>query len=102
MEKPYEDLLGVLSAYVDHVYFQPPETAKLKYPCAIVSLSDMHQVRSDNGTYLINTEYDVMIISRDSTNTIAHELLENLKYCRFDRRFISDNLTHDVINVYWC
>ncbi len=35
-----------------HVYFQPPESVRLTYPCIIYNLDDFDVKRADNELYL--------------------------------------------------
>ena len=90
-----EEILG--SKYV---YFQPPETIKLKYPCIIYSLSDIYTRNADDRHYSMQKVYTVSVISRDPDNTIAETILEMPK-TRFDRRYVADNLYHDILTLYY-
>lgn len=90
-----EEILGSTN-----VYFQPPETIKLKYPCIIYSLSDIYARSADDLHYSMQKAYNIMIISRDPDNTIAESILE-LPKTRFDRRYVAENLYHDILTLYY-
>ena len=83
-----------------YVYFQPPETIKLKYPCIIYSLADIYTRNADDMHYSMQKVYNVSVISRDPDNTIAESILEMPK-TRFDRRYVADNLYHDILTLYY-
>ena len=95
LQRQLEEILG--SKYV---YFQPPESIKLNYPCIIYSLSDIYARNADDMHYSMQKAYNIMVISRDPDNTIAESILE-LPKTRFDRRYVVDNLYHDILTLYY-
>ena len=95
LQSRFEEILG--SKYV---YFQPPESIKLKYPCIIYSLADIYTRNADDRHYSMQKVYNVSVISRDPDNTIAESILEMPK-TRFDRRYVADNLYHDILTLYY-
>lgn len=95
LQHRFEEVLGS-----KNVYFQPPETIKLKYPCIIYSLADIYTRNADDSHYTMQKVYNVTVISRDPDNTIAEVLLRYPK-TRFDRRYVADNLYHDILTLYY-
>lgn len=83
-----------------NVYYQPPESIKLKYPCIIYSLTDIYTRNADDRHYTMQKVYTITAISRDPDNTIAESILEFPK-TRFDRRYVADNLYHDILTLYY-
>lgn len=102
MAKPREELQTLLEGILGsrNVYFQPPESVKLKYPCIIYERSNIHTNSADNMPYLNHKRYTVIIIDEDPDSEIPEKLLD-LKYCDFDRHFTSDQLNHDVFTLYF-
>ena len=103
MARPREELQTVLESVLGtrEVYFQPPESFKLKYPCIIYELSRIRNRKANNTIYLRNRQYTVTIIDEDCDTELPDKLCDKLEYCQFDRRFITDNLYHDVFTVYF-
>ena len=95
LQSRFEEILGS-----SNVYFQPPETLKLKYPCIIYSLSDIYARSADDSHYSMQKAYTITVISRDPDNAIAESLLAYPK-TRFDRRYVVDNLYHDILTLYY-
>lgn len=93
------DLNDLLLTICSNVYFQPPETVKLKYPCIIYSLSVLDNAFADNKPYLHRKRYTVMVIDRDPDSLIPGVVAE-LPYCRHDRSYTVDNLYHHVFTLY--
>jgi hypothetical protein len=91
-----EEILGSTN-----VYYQPPESIKLKYPCIIYSLADIYTRKADDRHYTMQKNYSVTVISRDPDNTIAESILLAFPMTNFDRRYVVDNLYHDVITLYY-
>ena len=92
-------LLGVLGS--SNVYFQPPETAKIRYPAIIYNLSDYYHRQADNFNYINNERYTVTYIHKDPDIDLTKEMFNSFSMCRFDRRYVKDNLYHDVYSVYY-
>ena len=83
------------------VYFQPPAGQKIEYPCIIYQLQNLDVDYADDITYRKHTHYLVTLIGFDPDNDDLIDKLLELRYCSFDRRFISDNLYHDVFDLYY-
>ena len=83
-----------------NVYFQPPESIKLKYPCIVYERSYVQTLKADNLNYISINRYTVTVIDKNPDSGIADKLL-NLPYTSFDRHFVSDNLNHDVLTLYY-
>lgn len=83
-----------------NVYYQPPETVKLTYPCIIYSLSSIAVNHADNREYKRVRKYDVTLIHKDPDNAILDELAI-FPYCSFDRHYISNGLHHYVYTLFY-
>lgn len=90
-----EELLGS-----SNVYFQPPATVKMKYPCIVYEHNPTRKLRADNGTHVLFHPYLVTVIYRDPDSDLPDKLAV-LPYCEHNRHFTSDNLYHDVFVLYY-
>jgi len=84
-----------------NTYFQPPENTKLKYPCCIYELSGYDEKRANNKLYGYVKRYQVTFISDNVDNDYYERIMSTIPMCKFDRRFIVDNLYHDVFSIYY-
>lgn len=84
-----------------NVYFQPPENLKLKYPCIVYTLNSPRVLFADDIIFLKRRRYEVTYINSDPVSPVTDRIHEELMYCHFDRRFVSDNMYHDVFNLYY-
>lgn len=95
------DIINITESDGDrHVYFQPPESLKMKYPAIRYSLRDMGKTKANNKTYNKLMSYEIIVIDKNPDSSIPFKVLE-LSYCRFDRFYIADNLNHYVFTIYY-
>jgi len=85
----------------DNLYFQPPASVKLHYPCIIYSLSRINSRKANNHFYFGHKKYDIQVIDKDPDSTIPEALLEHFPMCSYDRTFVSDNLNHFNLSLYY-
>lgn len=90
-----EDILGS-----KNVYYQPPETVKLKYPCIIYELDEMDSFKADNIKYYKYKVYSVMVIYKNADSDLP-DLIDDLPMCIHQRSYTSNNLYHDVFRLYF-
>ena len=96
LQTKLETLLGSRN-----VYFQPPETVKLAYPAIIYNLSDINVQYADNTAYAAQKRYTVTFIHKNPDMDYFTEMMTVFPWCSFDRRFVNDNLYHDVYTLYF-
>lgn len=90
----------VLKDICPNVYFQPPPSVSLKYPCIIYERKNIDQQFADNIPYTQAIRYTLTVISKDPDDEIVIKVSQ-LPMALYDRFFTSDNLNHDVFNVYY-
>ena len=93
------DLDAKFKMIVPHVYFQPPESVKLSYPCIVYQLDDHSEFHADDTTYLRMRRYSVTYITKNPDD-LNVETIADMKYCRLNRFFTNDNLNHYVYTIY--
>ena len=82
-----------------HVYFQPPESLKMKYEAIRYSRKNIPSMYANNLVYKNKICYEVILISRDPDSKYISRLLL-LPYSSYDRHYVADNLHHDVFTIY--
>lgn len=83
-----------------NVYFQPPDSVELKYPCIIYKLGDIDTTFANNKPYSYGTRYTVTLIDKNPDNSIVDKI-KALPLCAFDRAYVSNNLNHYSFNLYY-
>ena len=94
----HEELCELLGSR--NVYFQPPESIKLTYPCIVYSMSGVFKLNANNRLYKSRNSYEVIVIDRNPDTDIYTRILEHFPMCRFDRMYVSDNLNHYALTLY--
>ena len=90
-----EDVLGS-----SNVYFQPPPSLQMIYPCIVYQREAMDVKFANDSTYLNKQRYSITVIARDPDNEIPLKVAQ-LRYCLYDRFYVADNLNHDVFTLYF-
>lgn len=84
----------------DQVYFQPPESMRIKYPCVVYELEDLTPVYADDLTYLLHDSYQITYMTHDPDDCNIKRIAA-LPQVRFSRYFSADNLNHYVYIMYY-
>ena len=95
LHKKLCDILGTTN-----VYFQPPETIKIKYPCVIYERSSNNVKFADDNPYTTRRRYTLTVIDKDPDSELPDKI-SMLPLCTSDRMFTSDNLNHYVFDIYY-
>ena len=83
-----------------NVYYQAPETLKMKYPAIRYSRRDIDVRIADDIKYSKTNCYELIVISKTPDHPVIEKLLD-LQYCSYDRHYVSDNLNHDTLTLYY-
>ena len=82
-----------------NVYFQPPESVKMKYPAIVYSRNRIENTSADNVVYRQSVRYTITVIDRDPDSEIV-ERISQIPRIMFDRSYVSDNLNHDTFTLF--
>lgn len=94
----HAELIKILGC--DHVYFQPPESLKIKYPAIVYSLSDISNDHANNHAYKQDRYYMVTYISKEPESAVVDKL-SWMDCTKFNRSYRADNLNHTVFTIYY-
>lgn len=95
-----QSVIGVRSDGKANVYFQPPATVNLNYPCIMYRLNDIDTSFANDNPYVCDKKYQITVIDPDPDSLIPDKISQ-LPKCVFDRPFTADNLNHYVFNIYF-
>lgn len=96
LQDELEEILGS-----KNVYFQPPSSTSLKYPCIIYNLTRTNAIRADNRIYKATNEYHVKHIFKSLENEKKDEILNHFLMISHDSRFIADKLYNDEFTLFY-
>lgn len=94
----HNKLVAILGS--TNVYFQPPATIQMKYPCIIYKRDGYSGARANDRLYLGMKRYSVTVVDRNPDSAIPDRMLE-LPYCSFSTHFAADGLNHDIYSLYY-
>ena len=84
-----------------NVYFQPPESMKIKYPAIVYKVATRDDLRADDIRYRGYVGYDGIFITRDPDSTTMDDLYDNFTYMSSGRPYTTDNLHHNPFTIYF-
>ena len=83
----------------DNVYFDPPESVKMKYEAIRYSRKKIESRFANNSVYKQDDCYEVIAIYRNPDSELPRKI-SLLPKCSHDRHYVADNLHHDVFTIY--
>lgn len=95
----HEELCELLGSR--NVYFQPPESVKLRYPCIVYQRNTGDTQFANNNPYTFKLQYMVTAITKDPDSELIEKIAWHFPMSRMDRHFTADNLNHDVFMIYY-
>lgn len=83
-----------------NVYFQPPESVKMRYPAIVYSRNRIENTSADNTVYKQDVSYKITVIDQDPDSEIV-ERVSAIPGIMYDRPYVSNNLNHDVFTLFY-
>ena len=94
----HEKLVEILGSR--NVYFQPPSSLRLTYPCIVYKLQDIDEKFANDKLYIRKKRYIITIIDTNPDSLIPDKIAQ-LPRTTFDRYYPADNLNHYVYLTYF-
>lgn len=95
LQTAFEEFLGS-----PNVYFRPPESKKMAYPCIVYDVRSGDSRYANNSTYIFHRSYDVQIIHKEADTDLIERFVFTFPKSKFDRSFKMDNLNHENFILY--
>lgn len=83
-----------------NVYFQPPASIEMKYPCIVYQNDYAITKAANNAPYLHVQRYLVTVIDRNPDGPIRAKVAA-LPLCLYNRGYSVDGLNHDAFKLYF-
>ena len=102
MAKPGSELKPILVDILgsNNVYFQPPATVQMEYPCIVYHRDYAKTEFADDLPYGHAIRYAVMVIDKNPDSDIPDKVAK-LPTCVLDRFYTADNLNHNVYKLFF-
>ena len=100
MARPRTELHEILVEILGsrNVYFQPPSSIRMQYPCIVYEWNRNSTKHANNDRYHVLRDYQVTVIDRDPDSGIP-DMVEALPYCSMSTTMVMDNLHQFVFNL---
>lgn len=95
----FRDELASIAGDMIKLYYQPPDTVRMTYPCIVYSLSDVDLVKANDSVYINNRTYRVQYIDRSTSMDIPEKLIEGFQFVKFIDRSVIENLNHTTLEI---
>lgn len=84
-----------------NVYFQPPESLKMKYPCIRYTRSGVDKQNANDRLYKSINQYEGVVIDSDPDSRIPEILIGHFPMCSIGRGYTADGLNHTPFTMYY-
>lgn len=81
------------------VYYQPPPTVKMVYPCIRYTRSRIIFRYANGRPYKEELAYQLIVIDTNPDSNIVSQVA-SLPYCRHESHYTADGLHHDAFTIY--
>lgn len=96
LQTKLEELIGNTN-----VYFQPPASVSLSYPCVVYSIGNGDAKHANDSIYQYVNSYTLTFIYKKPNIDIIEKVLRELPMCSLNTTYCSENLNHYIFTVYY-
>lgn len=96
LQEELEDVLGSAN-----VYFQPPESIKLEFPCIIYKRNRPYNQYADNLSYLFMNSYNILYIDSDPDNDMTERMRHHFSRLNIGSPYVADGRYHHPFDLYY-
>ena len=82
------------------LYFQPPDSIKMTYPCLMYEWDSADTEFADDNPYIVRKRYRLMVITRNPDDKLPEKIL-TLPSAIMVRHYTEKNLHYYVFNLYF-
>ena len=96
LQTEFEELMGN-----SNVYFNPPASFKMSYPCIRYKGSGKDLKRANNKIYGMVDRYEGVVIDYNPDSEMPNTLLNHFQLCSIGSPYVADNLIHFPFTIYY-
>lgn len=90
----HHKLVDILGS--ENVYYNPPESQKLNFPCIVYNLSYIEQIHADNIKYIDYTTYKITVVSKNPDHPAIRSILD-IPMTKFSTNYVKNGFYHCVL-----
>lgn len=87
--------------YLEKVYFQPPESVRLEFPCIVYKWDGNSDKHADDTIYNSRRHYSITIVDSNPDSVIPGVFQKNFTYAKLDGTYTSDGMNHWRYSLYF-
>ena len=84
-----------------NVYFQPPETMRLEYPCIVYFKKALPVNYANNKIYKKKQSYTLTYVDKNPDSEMPNTILHAFSFIRTDSYYRSEGLNHTKFTLYF-
>ena len=84
-----------------NVYFQPPETMRLEYPCIVYFKNALPVNYANNKIYKKKQAYTLTYVDKNPDSEMPNTILRAFSFIRTDSYYRSEGLNHTKFTLYF-
>lgn len=84
-----------------NVYYQPPASLKMSYPCIRYYKKGNSAVHADDKVYKHVNRYEGIVIDPNPDSEIADTIVYHFEMCSLGQGYTADNLNHFPFTLYY-
>ena len=95
-EELHDLLVDILGS--NHVYYDPPESVKIRYPAIVYHMNHISNRYANSRIYNNTFTFTATLIDEDPESEIVEKML-SIPYCKHNQHYQSNGMTHDVFTI---
>lgn len=95
------ELHSALLPFCPNVYFQPPSSVKMVYPCIVYAKVSKLKLYGSDVAHVTKQEYRLTIMDTNPDSTIPEQIEDAFEYCNEYQRMTVSNLNHIFLSLYY-
>lgn len=99
MAQSNTETIESLKEVCDHVYYNPPASIQLVYPCIIVQLDDVLHGHANGKVYKRDNRYSLTIIDTNPDSELR-AAVDDLPMTSMNRSYVADGLWHFAYTMF--
>lgn len=88
-----------LKLFYPNVYYQPPSSIKMIYPCIVYNKSRDNAEYADNEVYKDRQAYSVTLIEKNPDSVLAGQMRDHFRYAVIQNYLVKDNLHQTTLII---
>lgn len=95
LQTKLEEILGS-----KNVYFQPPTSVSLKYPCFVYSFEGIDTIKANNGNYIKSYRYEITHIYKKLDNRMTEKILDSFQMISQNNCIVVDGVYNENFTLF--